>query len=201
MVKYNEKIQQDDLPFVTNLTQPMNPWSAYKSFDFQQYYDKKKGVRTISQAINMPDCRADQNFRLNINPDHGARNFYYFNNFHTRRNVSKAYKLVHPYCQLNTCTDDTNDNSGSEIIDRTTAFSVGSSTDISLGVLGKISISPFTPKATIGGIPVNLIPVKLNKIFGALPSPNPSENEGIKCNCINFKHGFAPSTTYKFKLP
>ena len=44
MVKYNEKIQQDDLPFVTNLTQPMNPWSAYKSFDFQQYYDKKKGL-------------------------------------------------------------------------------------------------------------------------------------------------------------
>ena len=192
MVKYNEKIQQDDLPFVTNLTQPMNPWSAYKSFDFQQYYDKKKGVRTISQAINMEDCRADQNFRLNINPDHGARNFFYFNNFHTRRNVSKAYKLVHPYCELNTC-DDNNNNPGSEIINKTIDF-----TDPNGGVLGYVSV---TPKATIGGNPVNLTPVKLNKIFGALPNPNPLENEGILCNCINFKHGFAPSTTYKFKSP
>ena len=190
MVKYNEKIQQDDLPFVTNLTQPMNPWSAYKSFDFQQYYDKKKGVRTISQAINMRDCRADENFRLNINPDHEARNFYYFNNFQTRRNVSKAYKLVHPYCQLNTCIE-TNDKSGKDIISNTIDFN-----DPNGGVLGYVSV---TPKVTIGGNSVNLTPVKLNKIFGALPSPNPSENEGIQCNCINFKYGFAPSTTYKFK--
>ena len=195
MVKYNEKIQQDDLPFVTNLTQPMNPWSAYKSFDFQQYYDKKKGVRTISQAINMEDCRADQNFRLNINPDHRARNFYYFNNFHTRRNVSKAYKLVHPYCELNTCVDDANNKTGSKIINNTIDFN-----DDKGGVLGYVST---TPKATFDGNPnpVNLTPVKLNKIFGALPNPNPLENEGILCNCINFKYGFAPSTTYKFKSP
>lgn len=196
MVKYNEKIQQDDLPFVTNLTQPMNPWSAYKSFDFQQYYDKKKGVRTISQAINMPNCRADQNFRLNIYPATQARNFYYFNNFHTRRNVSKAYKLVHPYCELSTCGDISNNNTGSEIIDRTTAFSVGSSLDISLGVLGKVSTKPFV---NIDGQPSPnpLTPVKLDQIFGALPSPE--TDISLQCQCINFKHGFAPSTTYKFK--
>jgi hypothetical protein len=195
MVKYYEKIQQDDLPIVTNLTQPMNPWSAYKSFDFQQYYDKKKGVRTISQANKMQSCRADQNFRLNINPISNARNFYFFNNFQTRRNVSKSYKLIHPYCELNTCGDISNDNLGIDIINRTTAFSVGPSLDVSLGVLGKVSTTPFV---NLDGNPNQpLTPVRLDKIFGALPGPE--SDISLQCQCIDFKYGVGPSINYKFK--
>ena len=52
MVKFIENIQQNNLPTISNNFFRNPAWSASDSFDYQQYYDKKKGIRSFQQARN-----------------------------------------------------------------------------------------------------------------------------------------------------
>ena len=169
MVKFNEKIQQGDLPTIANNFFPNPAWSGSNSFDYKQYYDKKKGLRTFQQAKSMKEqapCKADENFKI----DNNSRRFYNFTDYKTRMNVSKHYQLIHPYCELN--ENGVTTETGQQIFDNTI---------IQEGIAGRNSTTPYV-------YGVELTPTVQNKIKGALPYDQ----------CINFKNGFRPSKTYKF---
>ena len=116
MVKLIQDIQQNNLPTISNSFSPNPLWRTTDSFDYQQYYDKKKGIRTFQQARNKNQCKPDENFKL----DYNSKRFYNFTDYKTRNYVSKYYQLIHPYCQL----DSENSNisaTGTQIFNNTIA--------------------------------------------------------------------------------
>ena len=66
MVRLITDIQQNNLPTVSNSFSPNPLWRTTDSFDYQQYYDKKKGIRTFQQARNKANCKPDENFKLGL---------------------------------------------------------------------------------------------------------------------------------------
>ena len=171
MVKFNEKIQQSDLPTIANNFFPNPAWSGSNSFDYKQYYDKKKGLRTFQHAKTMNACKADENFKI----DTSSQRFYNFTDYKTRMNVSKYYYLIHPYCELN---DSGTQILGNDLYDNTIGIE---------GIAGRNSTTPYTDGTNDTS---QLTPTVQNQIKGALPYDQ----------CINFKNGFKPDEPYKFKL-
>ena len=173
MVKFNEKIQQADLPTIANNFFPNPAWSASNSFDYKQYYDKKKGLRTFQHAKSMNHCKADENFKIDTSTTGPTqKQFYNFTDYKTRMNVSKYYYLIHPYCQLN--------DTGSQIYGN----DLYNDTIAAEGIAGRNSTTPYADSNT------QLTPTVQNKIKGALPYDQ----------CINFKNGFKPHEQYGFNL-
>jgi hypothetical protein len=169
MVRFNQTIQNTDLPTVANNFFPNPAWSSSDSFDYKQYYDKKKGLRSFEQARSInrtAPCKSDENFKI----DNNTRRFYNFTDYKTRMNVSKYYQLIHPYCELN--ENGTTTETGQEIFDNTI---------IEEGIAGRNSNTPYVNN-------VELTPTVQNKIKGGL-----SFNQ-----CINFKNGFKPNVSYRF---
>lgn len=178
MVKFNEKIQQGDLPTIANNFFPNPAWSGSNSFDYKQYYDKKKGLRTFQQAKSMKEqapCKADENFKIDTS-DAGPtpKQFYNFTDYKTRMNVSKYYYLIHPYCELNDSGSTT--STGQDLYENTIGIE---------GIAGRNSTTPYTINADTNS---QLTPTVQNQIKGALPYDQ----------CINFKNGFKPDEQYNF---
>lgn len=171
MVKLIQDIQQNNLPTVANTFSPNPVWSGSNSFDYQQYYDKKKGIRSFQQARNKNECKPDENFKV----DYNTKRFYNFTDYKTRNYVSKYYHLVHPYCQL----DSENPNtiaSGLQIYTNTLAVD---------GLAGQLSTTPLVP-----GQSEPLRPTTLNEIKGGIPFNK----------CTNFKNGFGKNVQYSFRF-
>ena len=176
MVKFNEKIQQADLPTIANNFFPNPAWSASNSFDYKQYYDKKKGLRTFQHARTMNPCKADENFKIYTSTNGPTpKQFYNFTDYKTRMNVSKYYYLIHPYCELN---DSGTPISGKILYDNTIGIE---------GIAGRNSTTPYTDSTNDNS---QLNPTVQNQIKGALPYDQ----------CINFKNGFKPDEPYSFNL-
>jgi len=175
MVKFNEKIQQGDLPTIANNFFPNPAWSGSNSFDYKQYYDKKKGLRTIQHARSLDQlapCKADENFKIDTSTNAPTpKQFYNFTDYKTRMNVSKYYYLIHPYRQLD--KDGTTIPTGQEMYEFTIAAE---------GIAGRNSTTPYFTADR------QLTPCLINEIKGALRYDQ----------CINFKNGFRPSKTYNF---
>lgn len=173
MVKFITAIQQGDLPTVSNTYYPgpAPPWSMNNSFDYTQYYNKKKGIRSFQQARNKASCKPDENFKL----DYKSKKFYNYTDYETRKNVSVYYRLVHPYCQM----DNENPNvvaSGTQIYNNTLAVE---------GIAGRVNTTPFVPGQT-----EPLKPTVINQIKGGIPYNN----------CSSFKNGFGKSIQYSFRF-
>jgi hypothetical protein len=179
MVKFNEKIQQSDLPTIANNFFPNPAWSGSNSFDYKQYYDKKKGLRTFQHARSLDQsasCKADENFKIyTSNTGPTQKQFYNFTDYKTRMNVSKYYYLIHPYCELN---DSGSQIFGNDLYDNTIGIE---------GIAGRNSTTPYTDGTNDTS---QLTPTVQNQIKGALPYDQ----------CINFKNGFKPDEPYKFNL-
>lgn len=171
MVKFIENIQQNNLPTISNNFFPNPVWSASDSFDYQQYYDKKKGIRSFQQARNKATCKPDENFKV----DYGSKNFYNFTDYKTRMNVSKYYYLVHPYCELNQTNPNTT-ATGTQMFNATIA---------SEGIAGRNETLPIVP-----GPNQNLTATCQNRVKGAIPFDK----------CVNFKNGFRPGVQYSFRF-
>lgn len=173
MVKYITSIEQTDLPNVSNtfFPSPVPAWSQNNSFDYTQYYNKKKGIRSFQQARNKASCKPDENFKL----DYTTKRFYNFTDYETRKNVSVYYRLIHPYCQMNTEAP-TVTASGSEIYNNTVAVE---------GIAARVNTTPFVPGQT-----EPLVPTQLNEIKGGIPYNN----------CAHFKNGFGKSIQYSFRF-
>ena len=171
MVNFIRPIENINLPTVSNSFFPNPIWINTQSFDYQQYYDKKKGLRTFQQARNKASCKPDENFKI----DYNSKHFYNFTDYTTRRNVSKYYKLIHPYCELENETPNTQ-ATGTQIFNNTIARE---------GIAGRESRTPFVP-----GINRELTPTQLNQIKGAIPYNK----------CAQFKNGFGKSLQYSFRF-
>jgi hypothetical protein len=169
MVKLITEIQNENLPTISNSFFPNPQWSASNSFDYQQYYDKKKGIRTFQQARNKGTCKPDENFKV----DYNTNRFYNFTDYTTRRNVAKYYHLIHPYCELD--NEGTNTFTGSLIYNTTITRE---------GIAGAESRRPFIPGQTNP-----LTPTTLNEIKGGIPFDK----------CVNFKNGFGKGLQYTFR--
>ena len=74
MVNFIRPIENIDLPTVANSFFPNPVWMSNQSFDYQQYYDRKKGLRTFQQARNKASCKPDANFKI----DYETKHFYNF---------------------------------------------------------------------------------------------------------------------------
>lgn len=171
MVKLITDIHQNNLPTVSNSFSPNPLWRTTDSFDYQQYYDKKKGIRTFQHARNKANCKPDENFKLDYNSNH----FYNFTDYKTRSYVSKYYRLLRPYCQLDSETPNQT-VTGGQIYNNTIAIE---------GLAGRNNTTPFVP-----GHSQPLEPTKLNQIKGAIPFNQ----------CTNFKHGFNRNIQYTFRF-
>lgn len=171
MVKLITHIKQSDLPTVSNSFFPNPVWNSCDSFDYQQYYDKKKGIRSFQQARNKASCKPDENFKI----DYNSKRFYNFTDYETRKNVSVYYRLLHPYCQM----DNENPNvtaTGNQIYNNTIAIE---------GIAGRTNVTPFVPGQT-----EPLRPTQLNQIKGGIPYNN----------CARFKNGFGKGIQYTFRF-
>lgn len=169
MVKLITAIQQNNLPTISNSFYPSPLWRSSDSFDYQQYYNKKKGIRSFQQARNKASCKPDENFKI----DYNSKTFYNFTDYETRKNVSLYYRLIHPYCQL----DSTQPNvsaTGNQIYNNTIGIE---------GIAGRTNTTPFVP-----GESVPLKPTTLNQLKGSIPYNN----------CVNFKYGFGKNINYSF---
>lgn len=173
MVRYITQIENEDLPTVANNFFPNPAWSASNSFDYQQYYDKIKGIRTFQAARNKASCKPDENFKIDYSPNN--RKFYNFTDYTTRRNVSKYYRLVHPYCELDN-ENPTTQVTGSQIYNNTISEE---------GIAGRESRTPYVP-----GEATQLTPTRLNQIKGGIPYNK----------CTNFKNGFGQTLQYSFRF-
>ena len=69
-------------------------WSTSQAFDYTEYYNKIKGLRSFQQARNKASCKPDENFKI----DYSSKRFYNFTDYETRKNVAVYYRLIHPYC-------------------------------------------------------------------------------------------------------
>ena len=105
MVKLFSNINQNDLPTIATASDetldpivnecntkagvvyPLPRWCSSDSFDYQQYYNKKKGLSTIKHARKIPDDKPkkDQNFKI----DKVNKKFFFFKDYQTMFNVSK----------------------------------------------------------------------------------------------------------------
>jgi hypothetical protein len=175
MVKLIENIQQGDLPTISDSFLPNPVWRTSDAFDYGQYYDKKKGLRSFQQARNKPSCKPDTNFKLDSN----TKQFYNFTDYQTRNNISKYYRLIHPYCELNSHQPNII-TTGTDIYNNTIAHE---------GIAGRISTTPIIP-GQIPGQTYGLTPTTLNKIKGGIPYNN----------CVNFKYGFSKTINYSFRF-
>jgi hypothetical protein len=174
MVKvFCENIHKNDLPTIANNFFPNPAWSSSNSFDYKQYYDKKKGLRTFQHARTMNPCKADENFKIDSSTSGAtSKRFYNFTDYKTRMNVSKYYHLIHPYNELNNSGGV--QKSGQYLYDQTI---------LEDGIAGRNSTTPYID--TNGN---KLNPCALNQIKGSLPYDQ----------CINFKNGFKPDEQYSF---
>jgi hypothetical protein len=171
MVKLITNISQTDLPTISNSFIPngVPGWSTSQAFDYTEYYNKIKGLRSFQQARNKASCKPDENFKI----DYSSKRFYNFTDYETRKNVSVYYRLVHPYCQL----DNNNPNfvaSGNEIY---------ANTINEQGIAGRVNTTPIVPGQSTG-----LNPTTINRIKGAIPYNK----------CANFKNGFGKNIQYTF---
>ena len=171
MVKLITQIENRNLPTISNSFFPNPVWTSTQSFDYQQYYDKKKGIRTFQQARNKATCKPDENFKL----DYESKKFYNFKNYSTRNNAAKYYHLIHPYCEL--------DSESPNII--TTGNVLFNNTIAVNGIAGRESTTPILPGQSKG-----LEITTMNQIKGALPFNQ----------CINFKNGFGKTLQYSFRV-
>ena len=173
MVKLITPIQQDDLPTISSSYFPggVPVWSTNNSFDYTQYYNKKKGLRSFQQARNKASCKPDENFKL----DYKSKKFYNFTDYETRKNVSVYYRLIHPYCQLDQEQPNTT-ATGSQIYNNTIAIE---------GIAGRTSTTPFVPGQTSP-----LHPTTINQIKGAIPYNK----------CVKFNNGFGKNIQYSFRF-
>jgi hypothetical protein len=171
MVKLIQDIQQNNLPTISNSFYPNPVWRTMDSFDYQQYYDKKKGIRSFQQARNKNKCKPDENFKL----DYTTKRFYNFTDYKTRNNVSKYYHLIHPYCELDS-ENPTISATGTQLYNNTIAKE---------GIVGRLSTTPYVP-----GIDTPLQPTTLNEIKGGIPFNQ----------CSNFKNGFGKNSIYTFRF-
>ena len=172
MVKLIQGIQQNNLPTISNSFSPNPLWRNTDSFDYTQYYDKKRGSRTFQQARNKDACKPDENFRV----DNSSNFFYNFTDYRTRTVVGKYYKMVRPYCQMDS-ENPTTTATGQDIYNNTIAID---------GIAGKTSTTPVVP----GGGGERLKPTQLNQIKGAVPFNQ----------CVSFKNGFNMKTEYSFRF-
>ncbi len=171
MVNFIRPIENIDLPTVANSFFPNPVWMSNQSFDYQQYYDRKKGLRTFQQARNKASCKPDANFKI----DYDTKHFYNFTDYTTRRNVSKYYQMVHPYCELDN-ENPTTRATGTQIFNNTIAVE---------GIAGRESRTPLVP-----GENKQLTPTQLNQIKGAIPYNK----------CVQFKNGFGKTLQYSFRF-
>lgn len=171
MVRLIQDIQQNNLPTISNSFSPNPLWRTSDSFDYQQYYDKKKGIRSFQQARNKATCKPDENFKV----DYASKRFYNFTDYSTRNYVSKYYQMVRPYCQLDSETPNQT-VSGGQIYNNTIAVD---------GLAGRSNTTPFVPGQT-----QPLHPTKLNQIKGGIPFNQ----------CSDFKYGFKRNRQYTFRF-
>ena len=171
MVILTRPIENIDLPTVANSFFPNPVWMSNQSFDYKQYYERKKGLRTFQQARNKASCKPDANFKI----DYDSKHFYNFTDYTTRRNISKYYQMIHPYCQL--------DNENPTI--RATGTQIFNNTVAVEGIAGRESRTPLVP-----GENTSLTPTQLNKIKGGIPYNK----------CTQFKNGFGKTLQYSFRF-
>lgn len=206
MVKFIEKIQNSNLPTVANNIAPNPAWNSNNSFDYKQYYEKKKAYRAFEQAKSLDEneltrTKVDESFKLDFSNDGPyvgnitgevpgcgwtnsapafnatPKSFFYYSDYQTRSNITKFHHLIHPYCEL------TNNDSapvavtGNDIYNFTTDPATGE------GIAGRNnSENPFYNNT--GG---QLTPRVFNRVKGG----------GLRFDtCINFKYGFKPNSTY-----
>ena len=95
MVRLITDIQQNHLPTVSNSFSPNPLWRTTDSFDYQQYYDKKKGIRTFQQARNKANCKPDENFKLDYDYDEESLIYYkkILNNIYNFHIYKKKYSM------------------------------------------------------------------------------------------------------------
>ena len=171
MVKLITQIENRDLPTISNNFFPNPVWSSSNSFDYKQYYDKKRGLRTFQQARNKASCKPDQNFKV----DNGSKHFYNITDYSTLMNVSKYYRNVHPYCELT--------NEGGNVI--ATGEEIFLATTTIDGIAGRETTQPYVLNENN-----KLTPTTINKIKGAIPYNN----------CTPFKNGFSRRINYTFRF-
>lgn len=163
MVKLFSNINQNDLPTIATasnetldsidnncnskkgIVYPLPRWCSSDSFDYQQYYNKKKGLSTIKHAksISNNKPKQDENFKIDINNE----NFFNFTDYQTLFNVSKYNYLVNPYCNHDVEADVEDVNLYQKTIDKE-------------GIKGRLSTTPYLDETN--KLSVN----KLNKIKG-----------------------------------
>lgn len=168
MVKLIGYINQEDLPSISSssnevleniknacntkqgIVYPLVRWNTMDSFDYQQYYDKKRGLETYKHART--SFKPDENFKRN------KKSFFYFKNYKTLYNVSKYNYLVNPYCEL----DD-------ESLFRQTGGNIYENTINEQGIKGRLTNTPIIKNNTEIN---NLTPNLINKIKGNIPYKN-----------------------------
>ena len=146
MVKLFSNINQNDLPTIATASHetfdpikndcytkagvvyPLPRWCSSDSFDYQQYYNKKKGLSTIKHARKITDnnSKEDENFKI----DKMDKKFIFFKDYQTMFNVSKYSNLVNPYCNHDVEADVEDVNLYQNTIDKE-------------GIKGRLSTTPY----------------------------------------------------------